>query len=69
MFQRISKFHLWVARAFGWIGVGCFIVGIVGGAMNSVPGLEPTHWLIMAAAAWVFGILNVLLGLEESIKE
>ena len=69
MFQKISRFHLWSSWALGWLGIGCFIVGIVGSAMNTVPGLEPTHWLIMAAAVWVFGAWSVLVGLAEAIKE
>jgi hypothetical protein len=69
MFRRISGFHLWAARATGWIGLICLILGIIGGAMDEELGLEATYWLILAPALWLAGILNILLGLEESIKE
>ena len=68
MFRRISKFHLWVARVTGWIGIICLIIGIIGSATDTTLGLATAHWLIMAIAFWVFSILNVLIGLEEAIK-
>ena len=69
MFHKMSKFHVWSSRASALIGFGCFIVGIVGDAINTVPGLEPTHWLIMTAAAWVVACWHVLIGLAKAIKE
>jgi len=69
MFQKISNFYLWLSRVLMFIGVGCFIVGIVGHATNTVLGMEPTDWLIMTAAVWALSVWSVLMGLAESIKE
>jgi hypothetical protein len=69
MFQKISRLHLFLSRASMWIAVGCLIVGIVGSATNTVPGLEPTHWLIIAVGFGLAGCWNVLQGLAKAIKE
>ena len=69
MFQKISGFHLWLSRALMFIGVGCFIVGIVSHAIGTMPGMKPTDWLIMTAAVWALSVWSVLMGLAESIKE
>jgi len=69
MLQKIPRFHLWTSRGCALVGLGCFIVGVVGSAMDIVPGLEPTHWLIIAIGGFVAGCWHVLIGLAEPIKE
>ena len=69
MFQKIPKGHRWRSRGCVLFGFGCFIMGVVGDAINTVPGLEPTHWLIIAVGFYVAACWNVLQGLAESIKE
>jgi hypothetical protein len=51
------------------IALACLIVGIVGDAVNVVPGLEPTNWLIIAAGWLVVGCCFILQGLVAAIKE
>jgi hypothetical protein len=69
MFQKIPRLHMFLSRSSMWIAIGCLIVGIVGSAMNTVPGLEPTHWLIIAVGFCLAGCWNVLIGLAKAIKE
>lgn len=69
MFQRISKGHMIMSRVSVIISAPCLIVGIVGDAMNVVPGLEPTNWFIIGVGWLIVGCWNVFIGLAESIKE
>jgi hypothetical protein len=69
MFQKISRLHMFLSRASMWIAIGCLIVGIVGSATHTVPGLEPTHWLIIAVGFSVAACWNVFIGLAKTIKE
>ena len=39
-----------------FLGVIFAILGIIAGAMNTAIGLEPTHWLLLAIAAFVAGM-------------
>jgi hypothetical protein len=68
MFQQISRRHLFLSGASMSVSVACLIVGIVGSATNTVLGLEPTHWFIIAVGFGVAGCWNVLQGLAKSIK-
>ena len=56
LFGRGARWLAWEQAVLCWLGLGCFIVGIIGDAINRIPGLEPTHWFIMAAALWVWGL-------------
>ena len=56
LFGRGARWHARVAFVLDWLGMGCLIVGIVGDAINRIPGLEPTNWFIMAAVLLVWGI-------------
>ena len=69
MFKRVRKGYtllLWMSMD---IALACLIVGIVGDAVNVVPGLEPTNWLIIGAGWLVAGCCFILQGLAEAIKE
>ncbi|GAI55610.1 unnamed protein product [marine sediment metagenome] len=56
LFGKGPRWHARSMRVLNWLGLACLIVGIVGDATNTVPGLEPTNWLIMAAALWLWGL-------------
>jgi hypothetical protein len=68
MFQQISRNRLRLSGASMSVSVACLIVGIVGSATNTVLGLEPTDWFIIAVGFGVAGCWNVLQGLARSIK-
>ena len=69
MFQKIPKHHAIMSMVSVNISLACLIVGIVGDAMNVVPGLEPTNWLIIGIGWLVAGCWSVIHGLAEAIKE
>ena len=60
-----------------WLGVGFVVVGTIAGAMNIAIGLEATHWLLLAIAAFVAGmpmwltwaVALHLLGVEAKSKK
>lgn len=56
LFGLGARWHAWVAMVLNWLGLGCLIVGIVGDAIDRIPGLQPIHWLIMAAALWLWAL-------------
>lgn len=56
LFGRGARWHAWAAIVLNGLGLGCLIVGIVGDAADKIPGLYPTHWLIMAPALWVWAL-------------
>ena len=60
LFGRGAKHHARMCVVFLSLGIVFLIIGIVGDAMNKVPGLEPTNWLIMAVGFWVLGIASWL---------
>jgi hypothetical protein len=60
IFGRGAKWHARVAMVLDFLGMGCLIVGIIGDAINRTPGLEPTNWLILAIALWVWGVWSWL---------
>jgi hypothetical protein len=55
LFGKGPRWHGRCMMVLNWLGLACLIVGIVGDAINRVPGLEPTNWLIIAIALWVWG--------------
>ena len=55
LFGKGAKWHARVAMTLDLLGMVCLVVGIVGDVINRVPGLEPTNWLILAAALWIWG--------------
>jgi hypothetical protein len=69
MFKRVHKGYILMTWTSMDIALACLIVGIVGDAMNVVPGLEPTNWLIIAAGWLVTGCCFILQGLAAAIKE
>jgi len=60
-----------------WLGIAFVVLGVVGGAMNIAIGLEATHWLLLAIAAFVAGmpawltwaVAMHLLGIEAKSKK
>ena len=56
LFGKGARWHVRCMSVLNWLGLGCLIVGIVGDAINRVPGLEPTNWFIMAVGLWVWGL-------------
>jgi len=68
MFQQISRRRLRLSGASMSVSVVCLIVGIVGSVTNTVLGLEPTHWFIIAVGFGVAGCWNVLQGFARAIK-
>jgi len=56
LFGRGARWHARSAFVLDVLGMISLIVGIVGDAINRVPGLEPTNWFIMAAAFFVWGL-------------
>jgi len=39
-----------------WLGVAFAIVGIIGGASDTVIGLHPTYWFLLAIASLIFSV-------------
>ncbi len=56
LFGKGAKWHAWALQVLSWLGLACLIVGIIGDAINKVPGLEPLNWLVIAVAFWVWGL-------------
>ena len=60
-----------------FLGAIFAVLGLIAGAMNSALGLEPTHWLLLAIAAFLAGIPMLvtwavalhLLGTESSTEK
>jgi len=38
------------------LGIVCFIMAIISGAMDKELGLYPTYWFFMAIALWIYGL-------------
>jgi hypothetical protein len=53
LFEENPVRCLWLDSIFSFLGVAFLVIGIVGDAMNKVPGLEPTNWFIMAVGFWM----------------
>jgi hypothetical protein len=51
-----ARWHAKCMMALNWLGLACLIVGIIGDAINRVPGLEPTNWILIAIALWLWGL-------------
>jgi hypothetical protein len=64
---KVPNFQKWASRSSAGIGIVCLVVGIIGDALNSVPGLEPTHWFLLAIALLVLAahLGNVALGMAR----
>jgi hypothetical protein len=54
LFGKGPRWHAQSMRVLNWLGLVCLIVGIIGDAINRVPGLEPTNWLLLAIALWLW---------------
>ena len=51
---------------FGWV---CVIVGIIGDVTNSVPGLEPTNWFLLAIGSFVASVVTAVMHLVDTMKK
>jgi len=56
LFGMGPRWHASVSLIMNWLGFGCLIVGIVGAAMDSTPGLKPTTWFILTALLWLWAL-------------
>lgn len=56
LFEQGAKWHATEALVFNFLGLGCLIVGIIGGALDRGLGLEPTYWFLIAIALWIGGL-------------
>jgi hypothetical protein len=56
LFGMGPKWHAKCMMVLNWLGLVCLIVGIIGDAINRVPGLEPTNWILIAIALWLWGL-------------
>ena len=56
LFGRGPKWHAQCAFGLECIGVAALIIGIVGDAINKTPGLEPSNWILLAIALWVWSL-------------
>jgi hypothetical protein len=66
-----ARWHAKCMMALNWLGLACLIVGIIGDAINRVPGLEPTNWILIAIALWLWGLASWLTAYhaaKEGIK-
>ena len=55
LFGKGAKYHARTAMVLDFLGMFCFVVGIVGDAINRTLGLEPTSWFLMAVGLFVWG--------------
>ena len=53
LFEKNPMRCLWLDGILSLLGFVFLVIGIVGDAMNKVPGLEPTNWFIMAVGFWL----------------
>ena len=56
LFERNPILCCWMHGVMTYLGFVFLLIGIIGDAMNKVPGLEPTNWFIIAIGSWVLGI-------------
>jgi hypothetical protein len=56
LFGMGARWHAWMSIIMNFLGFGCLIVGIVGDASRSTPGLTPTLWVLIAIAAWLWAL-------------
>lgn len=71
LFEKNPKVCCRVSSAFTYFGAAFMVIGIVGDAMNKVPGLEPTTWLIMAVIFLTVGIwawFTAYFGAKEGVN-
>jgi hypothetical protein len=55
-----------------WLGVAFAIVGIIGGASDTVIGLYPSYWFLLAIASLIFSLgcwLGWAVGIYLQAKE
>lgn len=48
--------YLGMGYLFGYAGFGCLVTGIIGDALNVVPGLEPVSWFLLGIGCLVLGL-------------
>jgi hypothetical protein len=68
LFGMGPKWHAKCMMVLNWLGLACLIVGIIGDAINRVPGLEPTNWILIAIALWLWG-LGAWFAAYHAVKE
>ena len=60
IFGRGAKYNAKGMVVLEVMGFGCLIVGIIGDAINKVPGLEPTNWLLLGIAFLIASLFSWL---------
>jgi hypothetical protein len=68
LFGMGPKFHAQAALILEALGLICFIMGIISGAMARELGLMPSYWFLMAIALWIWGLwswLTAYVGAKE----
>ena len=56
LFGSGARWWARVANVANILAPVCLIIGIIGDAIDRVPGLQPINWLILAAALWIAGL-------------
>ena len=67
LFEENPMRCLWINGILTYLGVAFMVIGIVGDAINRVPGLEPTNWFIMAVGFWMLGIFAWFRGYYSAL--
>ena len=55
LFGKGAKWHAQASMVLTMLALVCLILGIVGDAVNRILGLEPTNWLMIAIALFIWG--------------
>jgi len=50
----------WMAMVWNWLGLACFVVGIVSAATDDKLGLGATNWLLVAIGLFVWSFYSWL---------
>jgi hypothetical protein len=56
LFGKGAKWHARSSMVLDFLGVACFVIGIIGSAINSGLGLGAINWILIAIALWILGI-------------
>ena len=60
-----TTLYLWISRAAGLVGIVCIIIALVTGVMDSELIAEPSTYVQIAIAAFLFAIWGVLYELRD----
>ena len=50
-----------------YLGITFAVIGIIGGAVNKIPGLEPNNWFLLAIGFWMLGIFAWFRGYYSAL--